>query len=43
MLLLKKEEQLLANGEVDYDKVSNIILTDFRTAKIGRITLEKCN
>lgn len=32
---------LVRGGEIDYTKVANIILDDFRTAKIGNITLEK--
>lgn len=32
---------LVRGGEIDYTKVGNIILDDFRTAKIGNITLEK--
>lgn len=31
---------LVKGGEVDYTKVANIILDDFRTGKIGLITLE---
>ena len=41
-LIALKRGAIIRKGEVDYDKVSNIILTDFRTAKIGKITLEKC-
>ena len=29
------------DGKIDMKKVSNIVLTDFREARIGRITLEK--
>ena len=36
----KKRGCLVRGGEVDYTKVANIILDDFRTGKIGRITLE---
>ncbi len=32
---------LVLGGKVDNKKVANIILQDFREAKIGRITLEK--
>lgn len=32
---------LVSGGKVDNKKVSNILLQDFREAKIGRITLEK--
>lgn len=41
-LIALKRGAIIRKGEVDYDKVSNIILTDFRTAKIGKITIEKC-
>ena len=40
--IAKKRGAIVKNGEIDYEKVSNIILTDFRTGKIGKITLEKC-
>ena len=36
----RKRGCLVKGGEVDYTKVANIILEDFRTGKIGRITLE---
>lgn len=32
---------LVSGGKVDNKKVANIVLQDFREAKIGRITLEK--
>ncbi len=32
---------MFCGGKIDPKKVSNIILTDFREAKIGKITLEK--
>ena len=34
---------IISGGEIDYEKVAAIVLNDFRTAKIGRITLEKVN
>ncbi len=34
---------IVSKGEVDYEKVASLILNDFRTAKIGRITLERVN
>ena len=37
----KRRGALVSGGRVDNKKVSNIILQDFREAKIGRITLEK--
>ena len=36
-----RRRALATGGKVDKNKVSNIILQDFREAKIGRITLEK--
>ena len=35
----RKRGCLVRGGEVDYTKVANIILDDFRTGKIGLITL----
>ena len=37
----KKRGAVVSGGEIDDEKVSNIILTDFRSGKLGRITLEK--
>lgn len=37
----KKRGALISGGRVDNTKVANILLQDFREAKIGRITLEK--
>lgn len=42
-IIAKKRGALISGGEVDYEKISSIILNDFRTGKIGRITLEKVN
>lgn len=42
-LIAKKRGALISGGEIDYEKVAGIILTDFRTGKIGRITLEQVN
>lgn len=36
----RKRGCLVSGGEVDYYRISNIILDEFRGAKIGRITLE---
>lgn len=36
----KKRGSILSGGEVDFSKISNIILDEFRKGKIGRITLE---
>lgn len=41
-LIGKKRGAIIKNQEIDETKVANIILEDFRTAKLGRITLEKC-
>jgi len=40
-LIARKRGALLSGAEIDCEKVAGIILTDFRTAKIGRITLEQ--
>ena len=37
----RKRGTLISGGNVDLTKISDIILRDFRTAKIGKITLEK--
>ncbi|MFC7442432.1 ribosome biogenesis GTPase YlqF [Laceyella putida] len=37
----KKRGCLIRGGEVDYEKTAEIILTDLRAGRIGRITLEK--
>lgn len=42
-LIGRKRGAVVSGGEVDDEKVSNIILTDFRTGKLGKITLEKVN
>lgn len=38
----KKRGTIISGGRIDLEKVSNIILEDFRSGKIGRITLERC-
>lgn len=40
-IIARKRGAIISGGEIDYEKVSAIILNDFRTGKIGRITLEK--
>lgn len=40
-IIAKKRGAIISGGEVDYEKISSIILNDFRTGKIGRISLEK--
>ena len=37
----KRRGALISGGRIDNAKVANIILQDFREAKIGKITLEK--
>lgn len=39
-LIGKKRGCLIKGGEVDLFKTSNILLDDFRSGKLGRITLE---
>lgn len=40
-LIAKKRGCIVSGGNTDDEKVSNIILDDFRTCKLGKITLEK--
>lgn len=40
-LIAKKRGALISGGNIDEEKVSSIILDDFRTGKLGKITLEK--
>lgn len=40
-LIARKRGAIVSGGHIDEEKVSNIIIDDFRTAKLGRITLEK--
>ena len=42
-IIAKKRGAIISGGEIDYEKISSIILNDFRTGKIGKITLEKVN
>ena len=37
----KKRGFLISGGEIDTERAANIIIDEFRSAKIGRITLEK--
>lgn len=39
-LIAKKRGAIISGGEIDYERVSNIILDDFKSGKLGRITLE---
>ena len=40
-LIGKKRGCIVSGGNVDDEKVSNILLDDFRTCRLGKITLEK--
>ena len=40
-LIGKKRGCIVSGGNIDDEKVSNIILDDYRTGKLGNITLEK--
>ena len=40
-LIGKKRGAIVSGGRVDYEKVSTILLDEFRSGKIGNITLEK--
>lgn len=42
-IIARKRGAIISGGEIDYEKVSSIILNDFRTGKIGQITLEQVN
>ena len=37
----RKRGFLVSGGEVDLERTSNMLLDEFRAAKIGRITLER--
>ena len=40
-LIGRKRGALISGGNIDEEKVANIILDDFKNGKIGKITLEK--
>ena len=42
-LIGRKRGAVVSGGEVDEEKTANIILTDFRSGKLGKITLERVN
>ena len=42
-LIGKKRGAVISGGEIDEEKTANIILADFRSGKLGNITLEKVN
>ncbi len=37
----KKRGFLISGGEIDYERTANMLLDEFRSAKIGRITLDR--
>lgn len=39
--IAKKRGAIISGGHIDEEKVSNIIIDDFRSGKMGRITIEK--
>lgn len=39
--IAKKRGAIIAGGDFDYTRTANIILNDFRSGKLGKITLEK--
>ncbi len=41
-LIGKKRGTIVSGGNIDEEKVANIVLEDFRSGKLGKITLEKC-
>ena len=40
-LIGKKRGCIVSGGNIDDEKLSNIILEDFRSCKLGKITLER--
>ena len=39
----KKRGFLISGGEIDYERTANMLLEEFRSGKIGKITLDKIN
>ena len=39
----RKRGAIISGGQIDDEKTAKIILTDFRSGKLGKITLEKVN
>lgn len=39
-IIAKKRGPILSGGRIDYEKISGIILDEFRSGKIGKITIE---
>lgn len=42
-MIAKKRGCILSGARIDYEKVSGIILDEFRSGKLGKITVEKAN
>ena len=42
LMIGKKRGAIISGGNVDNEKTAKLILDDFRTGKLGNITLEKC-
>jgi len=40
-LIGKKRGFLISGGEIDYERTANMLLDEFRSAKIGKITLDR--
>ena len=40
-LMARKRGALVSGGEIDEEKISRIILDDFRSGKLGKISLER--
>ena len=40
-LIGKKRGFLISGGEIDYERTANMLLEEFRSAKIGKITLDR--
>ena len=39
--IAKKRGAIIAGGDFDYTRAANIILNDFRSGKLGKISLER--
>ena len=39
--IAKKRGEILSGGRIDYEKISGILLDEFRSGKLGRITIER--
>lgn len=42
LMIGKKRGALISGGNIDEEKTARLILDDFRSGKLGKITLEKC-